>query len=1041
MQEALPDLSGVHSILTSGGFCGLGPVPKPVILWMAGAFRVAGEVATANEIISFLEFADREGVDPNHVDRFLVNSKKVRLHTISKSDRGRIQKAKSQSRFWDILWADDGAHRFYHSKEVLRQIAGDETDYLDYVRRVVMALAIPPPLGTTYDDDDVVRAILRGNSGVEDLIFRALKYLNETGHGLPRSFEGLSETHPALAEKIARYCRDRGMGFLTRPFVVVDEIGAREVSLPHALSTSTFKRLDSLGPRRATIHDIIVALDMAGNLLNDCALFLLRHVPGVAGMWGDLAIHYPWAKVFKTLPYVGGHYSDEWILHLHKHDSPQQRSLVERVVGVGALTHPKILLAAKELGGIAPEYSEWLRRLSAKAIHRQPPSRDILTTSGVVRQPSLVGEVNHYYQGLFANNRDQGGKSRAMPFLQAVGKVDGRADIFLSQMRAGGFEFTDLEEVKEKYPELKVFNSFVRALRWSPTEHDHLYLLAANLDRPSTWFMTCEDMDLVRVLWSSDDLVRDLRALVGSVNPDRLLQVLHLFGDNDYLNFSQLRQAVDRGVFDSEPELKEKVNHYLGSDDLGGHPEDSPKDKLEFALTHPQWYLTSGGLKKPLAMSGKDLDAALSPPSHSSLEGVSKVMEAVVHGCLRTRPTHERGRTLAEVQKDGVFKGYRFDAPHCSYNAYKLARESISRVVCFDLTREMLRDLMHATARWLSHSLNPDTILAMAMSEGPGIPENFLGLLEETIKSFHTWGEIDHNRLAEVVADFQTRDKYAEYRSTPVGKMFNRLEGYLRSQATLSAEDSIFVWFRGQSTPDILSQLNRYGNGRIPQETIQRVRDRFNAPQKVKTAMEEIMEEEDRRILEVLNQIAKRATENEPPEDIEDRPNLLAVIKDDITTSALRVGVKHTRSAVTELVTSFINRVTVERLEGESEVDYNLRAEGMRSGVTGFLLGETGQSVISYMVGLSWAVAGNPESGIAKYADPIAQEMRAQGGSELLDGFLESVVFPFVSHMTEQAARQPRVRVAPVLEASIETVKEAEALPVHIREMDCKAFN
>ena len=311
MPEALPDLSGGQSILTSGGFCRLGPVPKHVALWMAGAFWVAREVATANEIISFLEFADREGVDPNHVDRFLVSSKKVRLHTISKSDRGKIQKAKSQSRFWDILWADDGAHRFYHSKEVLRQIAGDETDYLDYVRRVVMALAIPPPLGTTYDD--VVQAILRGNSRVEDLISRAFKYLNETGQGLPRSFEGLSETHPTLAEKIARYCRDRGMGFLTRPFVVVDEIGAREVSLPHALSTSTFKRLGSLGPRRATIHDIIVALDMAGNLLNDCALFLLRHVPGVAGMWGDLAIHYPWAKVFKTLPYVGGHYSDEWI--------------------------------------------------------------------------------------------------------------------------------------------------------------------------------------------------------------------------------------------------------------------------------------------------------------------------------------------------------------------------------------------------------------------------------------------------------------------------------------------------------------------------------------------------------------------------------------------------------------------------------------------------------------------------------------------------------------------------------------------------------
>jgi len=156
---------------------------------------------------------------------------------------------------------------------------------------------------------------------------------------------------------------------------------------------------------------------------------------------------------------------------------------------------------------------------------------------------------------------------------------------------------------------------------------------------------------------------------------------------------------------------------------------------------------------------------------------------------------------------------------------------------------------------------------------------------------------------------------------------------------------------------------------------------------------------------------------------------LVKTLKDDGKTIALRTGVKHTREQLTALVTNFINSKSIRRFEGESDEAYTARAEAQRSGVSAFLLSDVGQQLITYLLGLSWPVLeSNIEDGkVRKYGGMVAREIRAQSGSDLLDGFLEEVVFPLLAVITSEAKNFGKMVLAPAKRVRVSGLNESPA--------------
>lgn len=167
--------------------------------------------------------------------------------------------------------------------------------------------------------------------------------------------------------------------------------------------------------------------------------------------------------------------------------------------------------------------------------------------------------------------------------------------------------------------------------------------------------------------------------------------------------------------------------------------------------------------------------------------------------------------------------------------------------------------------------------------------------------------------------------------------------------------------------------------------------------------------------------------------EAEEGPNLgqilVKTLKEDGKTIALRTGVKHTREQLTALVTNFINSKSIRRFEGESDEAYTARAEAQRSGVSAFLLSDVGQQLITYLLGLSWPVLeSNIEDGkVRKYGGMVAREIRAQSGSDLLDGFLEEVVFPLLAVITSEAKNFGKMVLAPAKRVRVSGLNESPA--------------
>lgn len=207
----------------------------------------------------------------------------------------------------------------------------------------------------------------------------------------------------------------------------------------------------------------------------------------------------------------------------------------------------------------------------------------------------------------------------------------------------------------------------------------------------------------------------------------------------------------------------------------------------------------------------------------------------------------------------------------------------------------------------------------------------------------------------------------------------------------------------------------------------------------------------------VASKAVRDREEEESPEEMEEmdedemipRRNLgeilLATVKEDAKTIGLRTGVRETREKLTELVTNFVNGKTIRRFEGETDDVYNARVVSQRNGVTAFFLSDVGQQAITYLLGLSFPVLEEhiPDRSVRKYGGMIAKEMRAQGGTELMQDFLEQVVYPLIGLLTTEAKNFGKMVLAPARKERVRvnhefasTTDERAALMERLAELD-----
>lgn len=130
-------------------------------------------------------------------------------------------------------------------------------------------------------------------------------------------------------------------------------------------------------------------------------------------------------------------------------------------------------------------------------------------------------------------------------------------------------------------------------------------------------------------------------------------------------------------------------------------------------------------------------------------------------------------------------------------------------------------------------------------------------------------------------------------------------------------------------------------------------------------------------------------------------------LKDDMKEIALRTGVKRIRGAVADRVTNFWASKHVARHARESNEDYAARVLAQKAGIGAFFASEAGQAALAYIVGMTWAALSEEvkDDTVREYGDLVAREIRVQGGTDLLDGFVEEVVTPIVASLTEGSQR------------------------------------
>ena len=167
----------------------------------------------------------------------------------------------------------------------------------------------------------------------------------------------------------------------------------------------------------------------------------------------------------------------------------------------------------------------------------------------------------------------------------------------------------------------------------------------------------------------------------------------------------------------------------------------------------------------------------------------------------------------------------------------------------------------------------------------------------------------------------------------------------------------------------------------------------------------------------------------------------LDTIKDDAKEIALRTGVKRTRALIATKIAEFWAKRSVTRTHGESEESFQARVNAQRGAVSSFLSSEAGQDALSYAIGFAWPMVEDQfqDPVVREYGAKIAREIRIQGGTNLLDGFLTEVIFPLAGVLTEEAKNFGNIMTggAPATQAIEGTNIRVDTTP-HDKEQDAE---
>lgn len=176
----------------------------------------------------------------------------------------------------------------------------------------------------------------------------------------------------------------------------------------------------------------------------------------------------------------------------------------------------------------------------------------------------------------------------------------------------------------------------------------------------------------------------------------------------------------------------------------------------------------------------------------------------------------------------------------------------------------------------------------------------------------------------------------------------------------------------------------------------------------------------------------------------------LGTVKSDMKEIALRTGVKRTRAILAGRIAEFWAKRSTPQKIGESDADYQARLKSQTEGIGAFLVSDAGQNVLSYAIGFSWPLLEDriPDPKVREYGAMVAREMRIQGGTELLDGFLVEVAMPLLGVLTEEAKNfgqmamgigmpQEHVRVDPAATAKdLAQDQEMAALKARLKQLE-----
>ena len=132
--------------------------------------------------------------------------------------------------------------------------------------------------------------------------------------------------------------------------------------------------------------------------------------------------------------------------------------------------------------------------------------------------------------------------------------------------------------------------------------------------------------------------------------------------------------------------------------------------------------------------------------------------------------------------------------------------------------------------------------------------------------------------------------------------------------------------------------------------------------------------------------------EDKTPGLVETAVNVLA---DDTREIALRTGVKRIRQFLTDRIIAFWTRRNPQKTE-EDKAAYQEK-------MSGFLGSETGQGILSYLLGFSWDMVSDQieDQEVRSYGDSVAKECRVSGGTMVLDEIITDIVSPMVSSVQE----------------------------------------